>query len=568
MHSARLPAWPARPALLRPAPRPAPWRRRLWSPAWPVGLALLLTACRGSGGSGTSASQGGSSSGGTSGTPAAPTDVVTFKNDVQRTGQNLTETVLTPANVNSSQFGLLHNLMVDGKVDAQPLYLSQLSFPDGVHDTVFVATENASVYAFDADSGAMLWQVSLLAAGESPSDDHGCNQITPSIGVTSTPVIDRHAGAHGVLFAVAMSKDASQNYHQRLHALDVTTGAEIAPAPVEITASFGATTFDPGQYAERAALLLTGGTLYTSWTSHCDAGAYGGWIIAYSESTLAQTGVLNVAAGASGSGLASQGPSIWMSGDGPAADSDGNVYVLTANGRFDTTLVGGFPGSGDYGNSFVKVSPGTLKVADYFTMYNEVSESQSDTDLGSGGILLLPDQTDSAGTVHHLAVGAGKDSNLYVVDRDSMGGFVPTGNSIYQELTGVLGGGVWGSPAYFNGMLYYGPVGGPLQAFRLTNAQLSGTAVAQTSTTFTYPGTSPVISASGTANAIVWAHENADPGVLHAYDAGSLMELYNSNQAGTRDQFGAGNKFIVPAVADGRVFVGTTDSVAVFGLLN
>jgi len=476
--------------------------------------------------------------------------------------------VLTPANVNSSQFGLLHNLMVDGKVDAQPLYLSQLSFPDGVHDTVFVATENASVYAFDADSGAMLWQVSLLAAGESPSDDHGCNQITPSIGVTSTPVIDRHAGAHGVLFAVAMSKDASQNYHQRLHALDVTTGAEIAPAPVEITASFGATTFDPGQYAERAALLLTGGTLYTSWTSHCDAGAYGGWIIAYSESTLAQTGVLNVAAGASGSGLASQGPSIWMSGDGPAADADGNVYVLTANGRFDTTLVGGFPGSGDYGNSFVKVSPGTLKVADYFTMYNEVSESQSDTDLGSGGILLLPDQTDSAGTVHHLAVGAGKDSNLYVVDRDSMGGFVPTGNSIYQELTGVLGGGVWGSPAYFNGMLYYGPVGGPLQAFRLTNAQLSGTAVAQTSTTFTYPGTSPVISASGTANAIVWAHENADPGVLHAYDAGSLMELYNSNQAGTRDQFGAGNKFIVPAVADGRVFVGTTDSVAVFGLLN
>ena len=537
--------------------------------AWPVAVVLLLVACGGSGG-GAPAS--GAPPGGTaSGTPPAPsasTDVVTYKFDVQRTGQNLTESVLTPTNVTSARFGLLRSLAVDAKVDAQPLYLSQLSFQSGIHNTVFVATENASIYAFDADTGAALWQVSLLASGESPSDDHGCGQITPTIGVTSTPVIDRHAGAHGVLFAVAMSRDAAQNYHQRLHALDVTTGTEVAPAPVEITAGFATTTFDPGQYAERAALLLTGGAIYTAWTSHCDAGAYGGWIIAYDESSLAQTGVLNVAAGATGSGYSSQGPAIWMSGGGPAADASGNVYVLTANGRFDTTLMAGFPGSGDYGNSFVKVSPGTLQVADYFTMYNEVTESQGDTDLGSGGVMLLPDQVDTAGTVHHLAVGAGKDSNLYVVDRDSMGKFSPTGNGIYQELPGALGGGIFANPAYFNGMVYYGPVGGAVLAFTLANAQLAGTPAAQTSTTFTFPGTSPVISASGTAGAVLWAHENANPGVLHAYDAGTLAELYNSSQAGTRDQFGPGNGFIVPAVADGKVFVGTTDSVAVFGLLN
>ena len=305
-------------------------------------------------------------------------DVVTYKYDAMRSGQNVAESKLTPANVKASTFGKLHNLMVDGKVDAQPLYLSNLAVAGVSHDVVFVETEHDSVYAFDANAGTLLWHVSLLGAGETTSDDHGCGQVTPEIGITSTPVIDRTAGTHGAIYVVAMSKDSSSNYHQRLHALDITTGAELSSGPTEIQATYMASSFAPGQYEERAALLLTNGTIYTTWTSHCDAGSYGGWIIAFDESTLAISGILNVALGASGSGYASQGPAIWMSGGGPAVDSAGNVYLLTANGRFETTLnAGGFPSGGDYGNSFLKLSfsGGTISVVDYFAMSGEIAES-------------------------------------------------------------------------------------------------------------------------------------------------------------------------------------------------
>jgi hypothetical protein len=501
----------------------------------------------------------------------AGTDVVTYKYDVMRTGENLTETTLTPSNVSSTTFGLLRNLMVDGLVDAQPLYLSGLTVSGAAHNVVFVATENDSVYAFDSDTGTTLWRISLLGAGETASDDRGCSQVTPKIGITSTPVIDRNAGAHGTMFVVAMNKDSSSNYHQRLHALDVTTGAELLGGPTEISATDGATAFDPAQYKERAALLLVNGTIYTSFASHCDDGSYGGWVIAYSESTLALTSELNLALDASGSGYASQGPSIWMSGGGPAADSAGNVYVLTANGKFDTLNAMGFPSLGDYGNSFVKMtlSGGSLAVTDYFAMDNEVSESTSDTDLGSGGIMLLPDLTDSTGTTRHLAVGAGKDSNLYVVDRDHMGGFSSSSNSVWQELDGVLPNGIWSTPAYFNAMVYYCPQGGPLMAFAISHALLSAAPASQTSTQFAYPGTLPVVSANGATNGIVWAYENTSPAVLHAFSAANLgSELYNSNQAAAgRDHFGSGNKFIVPVVADGKVFAATSNSVAVFGIL-
>ena len=386
-------------------------------------------------------------------------------------------------------------------------------------------------------------------------------------------MIDRNAGPHGTIYVVAMTKDASSNYHQRLHALDVTTGHEMAASPTEITAMFGATTFAPGQYKERAALLLSNGTIYTTWASHCDYGPYGGWIIALSESTLAITSVLNVATGASGSGYASQGPSIWMSGGGPAADSAGNVYVLTANGRFDTTLdAGGFPSGGDYGNSFVKISSsgGTLAVADYFAMSGEIAESSGDDDLGSGGVMLLPDMTDANGTVRHLAVGAGKDGNIYVVNRDNMGKFTSVGE---QHLAGTRRES-WvpvsmRRPPISTPAFTMAPKSGSLKAFSVTNALLSSSPTSQTSTHFAYPGTFPVVSANGTANAIVWAYENTSPAVLHAYAASNLAtELYNSNQASKgRDHFGAGNKYIAPVVADGKVFVATTNSVGVFGLL-
>src|SRR5205807_3660364 len=311
----------------------------------------------------------------------------------------------------------------------------RLAVSGATHNVVFVATEHDSVYAFDADTGAALWHVSVLGSGESLSDPHSCDQVVPEIGITSTPVIDRSAGTHGAIYVVAMSKDSSSQYHQRLHALDVTTGAELFNGPAEISATYptaggGSTTFAPGQYAERAALLLSNGTIYTSWTSHCDIKPYTGWIIAYNQTTLARTAVLNVAPNSGGAG-----PAIWMSGGGPAADSAGNVYLLTANGAFETTLdANGFPNLQDYGNSFLKLATagGTLSVADYFAMSNEVAESGSDTDLGSGGELLLPDLTDAGNVVRHLVIGAGKDGNIYVVNRDSMGKFSPTANNIWQ----------------------------------------------------------------------------------------------------------------------------------------
>ncbi|MBV8882402.1 MAG: hypothetical protein JO235_00150 [Chroococcidiopsidaceae cyanobacterium CP_BM_RX_35] len=505
------------------------------------------------------------------------TDVLTYHNDNGRTGQNLNETVLTPSNVNSATFGKLFVDSVDGQVYAQPLYKSDVLIPGkGRHNVLVVATEHDSLYAFDADSGSTLWQVQLLNSGETPSDDRDCHdQISPEIGITATPVIDPGSGPHGTIYVVAMSKDASGNYHHRLHAVDISTGAEEFGGPQEIQATFpgtgdnsigGNVVLDPKQYKERAGLLLSNGVIYTAWTGHCDSAPYTGWVIGYNESSLAQTSVFNTAPNGSEA-------SIWASGAGPAADENGNVYFLTGNGTFETTLdANGFPNQGDYGNAFLKLSTSnnTLSVADYFVVFNTIQESNNDVDLGSGGVLLLPDMTDSLGNVKHLVVGAGKDGNIYLVDRDNMGKFNPNSNNIYQELEGVLGYGVWGMPAYFNNTLYYGTVVDTLKAFQFSNAKLSLTPVSQTSNKFNYPGATPSISASGTSNGIVWAAENGYPAVLHAYDATDLShELYNSNQAAnSRDYFGPGNKFVVPTIANGKVYVGTQNGVGVFGLLN
>ncbi len=509
-------------------------------------------------------------------TTVAPsaTDVLTYHNDIARTGQNLNETILTMSNVTSAKFGKLGLYSVDGLVDAQPLYASSVVVPsNGTHNILIAATEHDSVYAFDADTGATIWHSSMLKSGETTSDNRGCSQVTPEIGVTSTPVIDRTSGANGAVYVVAMSKDSSGNYHQRLHALDLALGAELFNGPTEIQAMYPGTgdnsngtsvMFDPGQYEDRAGLLLMNGIVYTGWTSHCDIRPYTGWIIAYSKSTLAQTSVLNITPNGN------EG-AIWMAGAGLAADTSGNIYFLDANGDFDTTLnSSGFPSNGDYGNAFMKLSTSAgLAVADYFEMYNQSSENGSDTDLGSGGAMVLPDLNDGAGHTMHLAVGAGKDSNLYVVNRDSMGKFNPSNNnSIYQELAGALPGGVFAMPAYFSNTVYYGSVGNPIQAFTITNAKLSTSAAAHTANSFGYPGATPSVSANGASNGIVWAVENSSPAVLHAFDAGTLNELYNSNQAASgRDHFGNGNKFMVPTIVNGKVFVGTPNGVVVFGLL-
>jgi hypothetical protein len=504
---------------------------------------------------------------------AVATDVLTYHNDLSRTGQNLKETILTPSNVNSTRFGLLFTMSVDSTVDAQPLYVSSLTISGVSHNVIYTATENDSVYAFDADTGAQLWKVTALLAGETASDTRGCSQIGPTIGITSTPVIDRSSGPNGTIYVVAMSKDGSGNYYQRLHALNLTTGAEEFGGPVTVQAQYpgtgdgssgGYVTFDAKEYAERAGLLLLNGVIYLGWTSHCDSQPYTGWLTAYNESTLAQTAVLDLTPNG-GEGA------IWQSGAGMASDGH-NIFVLDANGTFDTTLnSSGFPSSGDFGNAFLKISTTSgLAVADYFSMYNTVSESDADEDLGSGGVLLLPGQVDIHGVTRHLAVGAGKDGNIYVANQMNMGKFNASNNSgLYQEIKGVLGAGMWAMPAYFNGSVYFGPQSGTLKQFVFSKARLSSAAKSVTAESFTYPGTIPSISANGTRNGIVWAIEHTNTSVLHAYEASNLAtELYNSNQAANgRDNFGTATHFGVPTIINGKVYVGTTDSVVAFGLL-
>jgi hypothetical protein len=515
-------------------------------------------------------------------------NVVTEHNDNARTGQYTVETKLTPTNVTMATFGKLFELPVDGKVDAQPLYVQNVMINGASHNVLYVVTEHDSVYAFDAetkpDAGtSTLWgPVSMVGAGETPSDAvGGCGQVTPEIGITSTPVIDV---ASNTIYLVAMSKNGS-TYHQRFHALDITTGAEKSGSPKEITATYPGTgeegdgttlTFDPKVHKERSALLLDHGQVYLSWSSHCDQGNYTGWIMAYDATTYAQTAVFNDEPNGSEA-------AFWSSGAGPAADTAGNIYNETGNGGFETTLNdAGQPNKSDYGNSFIKVSRsgGTISLVDYFTEGNEVSESAGDIDMSSGGLMLLPDSVGS--TAHpQLLVGSGKDGHMYLLDRANLGKFNTDGGNgqIVQDIPNATfgpgsptsGTGSFGAPAFFNGAIYYGGEAEPLKRWAIANGSITTPQTSQTAASFQYPGTTPSVSYNGTdpSTAIVWAHENSDPPTLHAYDPADLThEYYNSGQAGLRDlPAGDGNKFIIPTIANGRVYVATTNSIVVYGLL-
>jgi hypothetical protein len=512
-------------------------------------------------------------------------DVLTYHNDGTRVGANLNETLLTPSNLNSSNFGKLFSYSVDGQVYAEPLYKSNVVISgQGTFNLAFVATEHDSVYAFDTDSNTsgpmhngQLWKDSFLGSGITPflqSDAYGCGQITPEIGITATPVIDP---ATNTLYVVAQTKQVvgtTTTYHQELHALDITTGAEKFGGPVEITASVPGTgdggttvTFHAQDYKERPGLALVNGVVYTSWSSHCDINPSGraahGWVIGYNASTLARTSVFCTSPNGNLD-------TLWEGGGALAVDSSGNLYFETGNGSSG-------PSNNNYSEAFVKLSTngGTLSVADYFIPANFQSLDNSDEDIGSGAPIVLPDQP---GAHPHLLVGAGKDGRIFVIDRDNMGRLnnPPNGpDLIVQELAGgTIAGGSWDTPAYFDGgsdgnrWIYYGGSGDHLKAFRLQGGLLSTSATSQSSATFGYPGATPIVSANGTSNAIVWAVQQGSPAVLHAYDALNLAnELYNSNQAGTRDQFGTSVKFATPTIADGKVLVGTTNGLAVFGQL-
>lgn len=512
-------------------------------------------------------------------TPAAhaQVNITTYHNDNGRTGLNPNETVLTPSNVNANSFGLLFTQPVDGYVYAQPLYLSGVTMPDGSkHNVVYVATEHDSVYCFDADSnqGADAQPLWVTSLGPSvPNPDVGSWDLVPEIGITSTPVIDLSTQAIYVL-AKTKELDSSGNviYVQRLHALSLTTGHEIANSPVVIRASVpgtgdgnngnGYVPFDPLTEHNRPALLLSGNTIYIGWASHGDNGPYHGWVMGYNDSTLAQTAVLNLTPN---SGLGG----IWQSGDGLAGDSNGNVFAATGNGGFD--------GSSDFGDSVVRMAPvfskgggGPFVVKDYFTPSNQYTLAEYDEDLGSGGVLLLPR---TAGSLAHpdLMISVGKQGTIYLIDRDNMGHYNGMTDTMVQEVAGQIGG-VWGSPAYFNGSVYFGGVGDTLKAFSIANGVLSTQPISQTPQVFGYPGPSPSVSSNGTSSGIVWAiqtdgYSTPAPAILHAYDASDLAnELYNSSQYADRDQLGYPCKFTAPTVANGKVYVPEQYGVAVLGL--
>jgi hypothetical protein len=489
--------------------------------------------------------------------------VLSYHNDLARTGQNLNETLLTPANVSSGQFGRLFSYPVDGQVYTQPLYLPGVIIPGkGIHNVVFVATEHDSVYAFDADNDltAPLWQVSFLNPAQgiatASADDLVCGSITPEVGITATPVIDQ---ATGTLYVVAMTEETSSgNYVHRLHALDVTTGAEKAGSPVEIQASVPGTgngntvvPFEPWLYKERAGLLLLNGVVYTAWSSQCDSGNYHGWIIGYrawghDAENLQQSAIFadtpNWDAG-----------SFWQGGAAPAADANGNIYVVSANGTFDANL-----GGSDLGESILKLSTGQgLAVSDYFTPYDAGTLSDQNLDLGSSGALLLPDGTGSAAHPHLLVSGS-KSGAVYLLDRDNLGHFHPGGDSqIVQSLRGAVGP-IFGIPAYFNNTVYFSAAHDQVKAFSIHAGLLSALPVSTSNATFDLLGTVPSISANGAANGILWTIDPA--GQLHAYDAADLShQLYQGS-------VGSSVKFSTPTVANGKVYVGTPNSLAVFGL--
>lgn len=495
------------------------------------------------------------------------TGSVTLRNDIARTGQNLSESILTPATVSTASFGKIGLLPVDGQVDAQPLFLSNVVLTGGsMHDVLYIATGHGSVYAFDAASGAVLWHSSLLGSAETPASASSCGQPGEA-SIASTPTIDRARGPNGAIYVVAASVDGGGNSVQRLHALDVTTGAELFGGPAAIEASTGAaatrsgglpTRFDPAQYNAQAGLLMLNGQLYASWSANCGSSSGSVWIMDFDATTLALNSslILQETSGQNRNAA---------SGSGLAADAAGNIYFFDGNAALDATA-NASPNSnqGAAGNAFLRLSNSkSLSVLGSSNVFGTLRGSAGDAEAAWGGALILPDLTDSSGVIWHLAVGAGKDASIYVVNRDSLGA------SGYQKLDGALSSnGVYGMPAYFNQTVYFGAAGDAIKAFAIRGARLSSSPSSETSTNFGGSGATPSISANGMANAILWAVENGDTAVLHAYDAANLSrELYNTSQAAKgRDALGSGN-FIAPLVANGKVYVGGKANVAIFGLL-
>jgi hypothetical protein len=515
-------------------------------------------------------------------------NVLTWHYDAARSSLNSNEQSLTPANVNSSSFGELLSYPVTGQVYAQPLYVSNLAIPgQGTHNVVFVETMTNDVYAFDANSNAgpsagLLWHVNLGTPATVPSPFIGFrygpdHDTTPYVGIPGTPVIDL---ASKTMYLDSFTNDVvgQDAYSHHIHALDITTGQDkVTPVLVQATVNGNGVggngsvvPFAADRQIQRAALTLYNGVLYVGYAAYADTDPYHGWLLGFNPSTLAMVSVMNTTPNidpvqpdnAEGEG------GIWGSGAGPASDGS-HLYVETGNGDFNASV-------GDYSDSVLQVTPDAstpaspnlngygLSVTDYFTPYNEQALADADADLGSGGSMVLPDQT---GTYPHELIAVGKQGFVYLINRDNMGTHTTTVDNVIQTVN--LGNGMWGSPAYFNGSVYYHAVDDVLKRYSLTNGMLSAAPAAQSNVVYpTWPNPTPTVSANGTANGIVWdVQYDGSHQVLHAYDATTLAQLYNSSQNAARDQMDAGVKFITPTIADGQVFVGSSDALYIYGLI-
>ena len=520
---------------------------------------------------------------------ASPTlSVLTQHNDNARTGQNTSETILNTTNVNTGQFGKLFAMPADGQVYAQPLYVPGVTIKGGVHNVVIIATENDSVYAYDADSGgAPLWKASMVdaahgaGAGETALNTATttmCDDTQPLVGITSTPVIDP---ASKTIYVEAKSTNGT-NYFHRLHALDLLTGNEKSPGPVVIAGtvsglgdgmSGGQIAFDDFHHLNRPGLLLMNGTIYLAYASHCDNGPYHGWLFAYDAASFTQKSVYVTTPNGGLGGF-------WMSGAGVAADASGNIFIASGNGDFDMTKV-----PVETSDTIMKLGTTNqiLTLLDYFTPQNQadLGAPNHDVDVGSGGVLLLPDQP---GQFPHILVEAGKEGKIYVINRDQM----TTGNSHYCnqcgsdpeiiEEAGAVGG-LFNLPAYWNNTLYFWGTNDVLKSIPVTNGLPDFTHITQSTPLINFPGAGVSVSSNGTTagSAIVWAIDGTHflggpngfgPAVLYAYDATNIPTMLYSSGQNAGDTAGNAVKFAVPTVANGKVYVGTSTEVDVYGLLS
>jgi hypothetical protein len=496
--------------------------------------------------------------------------MLTWHNDLARTGQNLQETVLTPTNVNYKTFGKLFSFPVDGQIFGQPLYVYNVAIPGkGTYNVIYVTTENDSVYAFDADGveTTALWHDSFINPSKGitpiPCADTGAKPcpFASVIGITGTPVIDPGSGT---LYLVAATKENGK-FVNRLHALDITSGTEKFGGPVQIKASVkgtgagnnhGVVSLNAQHESQRPGLLLLNGVVYIGWASFGDVAPFHGWVLGYGATSLAQTAVFNSTPNGSDGG-------VWQSGAAPSVDGAGNIYLITGNGTFDINK-----GGIDRGDSFLKFNA-SLSVTDYFTPFDQLKLAKNDLDLGSGAGMLLPTQK---GKFPNEIISAGKEGLIYVVNRSNMGKFDAQKNRVVETVPGSATG-YWGSAAYWNSTVYYSGTEDFLSQYALSNGLLSKSPVYQAPTKFDR-GSTPCVSANGAANGIVWAIERIPynngipPEVLHAYDATKVsQELYNTNQAGTRDVLGPGITFSIATVMNGKVYVGTGSELDVLGLL-